>query len=55
MAKYRVPDEEEKDIIRRNGVDPEGKTIEFRNETTIVLLCHKTRDTITIRQGEKKW
>ena len=47
MTKYRVPTEEEKRIMRRNGIEPEGVAVIFRDE--------KTRDQITITQGEKKW
>ena len=55
MSKYRTPTKEEEEIIRRNGIDPEGKTVSFRSDTCIELLAFKTRDTITIRQGDKKW
>lgn len=55
MSKYRVPTPEEEEIIRRNGIDPEGKLIAHRSEDCISLVCHKTRDTILICRGEKKW
>ena len=55
MTKYRVPTEEEKRIMRRNGIEPEGVVVIFRDEKTIHVVRHKTRDQITITQGEKKW
>ena len=55
MSKYRVPTPEEEEIIRRNGIDPEGKAISNRSEDCISLLCFQTRDTIMIYRGDKKW
>ena len=55
MDKHRVPREDEKEILRRNGIDPEGCVVELRTKDTIRLLRHKTRDTITVHQGDKKW
>lgn len=55
MTKYRVPTEEEKRIMRRNGIEPDGVAVIFRDEKTIHVVRHKTRDQITITQGEKKW
>ena len=53
--KYRVPTEKEKEIIRRNGIDPEGLAVTYADENSLHLLRHKTRDEITIRRGDKKW
>lgn len=53
--KYRLPNEKEREILRRNGVDPEGVAVIFRDEKEIVILRHKTRDTISVRMGEKPW
>lgn len=53
--KYRVPTAEEKEILRRNGVDPEGVAVIFRDEKEIMILRHKTRDTISVKRGEKPW
>lgn len=53
--KYRIPTEEEKEILRRNGIDTEGVVVCFRDEDTIHLLRHKTQDHITIHNGGKKW
>ena len=55
MADYRMPDDEEIEILRRNGVDPDGVAVTYRDERTICLLRYKTRDQITIRMGDKKW
>lgn len=54
-VKYRLPNDKEREILRRNGVDPEGVTVIFREEKEIVVLVHKTRDTISIRMGDKPW
>lgn len=55
MDKHRMPTKEEAEILRRNGIDPEGVTVIFRDEKTIHLIRHKTRDEITIRQGDRVW
>lgn len=55
MSKYRPPTEEEEEIIKRNGIDPEEKTVFMRGDDYIYLLCYTTRDIIVIRQGDKKW
>ena len=47
--------EQEQKIIRENGMDPARFCVTFRDETTIVLRNYKTRDDITIHQGDKKW
>lgn len=54
-TKFRMPTAEEKEIIRRNGIDPEGVAVMYRDSDTIHLIRHKTRDEITIRQGGKSW
>ena len=45
----------DREILRRNGVDPEGVAVIFRDEKEIVILRHKTRDTISVKMGEKPW
>ena len=55
MNKYRMPNKEEEEIIRCNGIDPEGVAVTYRDAKTIRLLQYKTRDEITIKQGDKKW
>lgn len=55
MTKFRMPTAEEKEILRRNGIDPEGVAVIYRENNMIVVLRHKTRDEITIRQGGKPW
>ena len=52
---FRMPTKEEQEIMLRNGIDPEGVTIKYRDEKMIHLIRHKTRDEITIRQGDRKW
>lgn len=55
MQDYRVPTQEEAQIISRNGIDPNKVAVTFRDETTIRMLRYDTRDSITIRQGDKRW
>lgn len=55
MGKARVPDEQEKKIIRENGMDPERFCVTFRDETTIALRNFNTRDDVTIHKGDRKW
>lgn len=54
-TKYGVPDEKEKEILQRNGVDPSDVVVEYRSDDSILLLNHKTRDHIHITQGDRKW
>ena len=53
--KNRILDEQEKEILRRNGIDTDGVSVIYRDEKEIVILRHKTRDTISVRMGDKKW
>jgi hypothetical protein len=53
--KYRIPTEEEERIIRRNGIDPDAVSVTHREDRSIWLIYHKTRDEIVIRQGERPW
>lgn len=55
MPSITVPTEQEARIIRENGMDPERYGVQHRAEDYIVLLCFKTRDTVTIRKGDRKW
>ena len=55
MSDYRMPDDEEIEILRRNGVDHEDVAVTYRDAKTISLLQYNTRDEITIKQGDKKW
>lgn len=54
-CKNREPDEQEKEIIRRNGIECEHVSVTLRTDTSIHLLNHKTRDDIVIYQGDRKW
>ena len=57
MSKYRAPTEEEKRIIRENGIDPDKTSlaVSFRTPDSIHILIHKTRDEVVIRKGERPW
>ena len=54
-AKFRVPTQEECEILRRNGIDPEGLAVRCRSESAIHLVRLNTRDEISLRQGDKPW
>lgn len=53
--KVRVPEPEEEHILRENGLDPDEYGMIHRTGTEIYLLCYRTRDTLTIRKGDRKW
>lgn len=55
MANSRVLDEREKEIVRENGMDPDRFGVLYRDDTTIWLLNFRTRDTVTIRKGDRPW
>lgn len=55
MAKARAADEREQRILRENQIDPDRFSVIFRDEDTIVLLNHITRDTLTVRKGDRAW
>lgn len=55
MLNIRVPDEQEKRIIRENGMDPERFGVSYRDDTSIRLLNYRTRDYITIHKGDRRW
>ncbi len=68
MDKHRNPDEEERRIIERNGIDLSKVSVVVtgRTKEVIFLKVHKTgdemtfepgkdEDKITIRQGFKPW
>lgn len=60
MPKIDTPNERERAIMMRNGIDPgpdnnNNFCVVFRDESTIVLRNYKTRDDITIHRGDRKW
>lgn len=55
MSKYRMLTDKEREIAKRNGIDPKDMVVSLRSESAIYLLNHKTRDEIAIYQGDKKW
>lgn len=55
MGKPRSLTEEEKQILIRNGIDPEHKSVTLRTDGAIYLIHHPTRDEICIFQGDRKW
>lgn len=60
MPKIDTPNERERGIMMRNGIDPGPDNngnfcVVFRDENTIALRNYKTRDEVTIRKGDRKW
>lgn len=53
--KYKILTEQQKEVLRRNGIDPEGIAVMYADENRIRLLRHETRDEITIDRGDKPW
>lgn len=52
---YRIPTSREKLIMERNGLDPGEYAVVQGGEDWLHLLCYRTRDTIRLYQGDKKW
>lgn len=55
MPKVIMPDEQEKQIIEANRMDPDHYGVMYRDKDTIRLLCYDTRDEVTIRRGDRPW
>lgn len=55
MPKIDAPDAFVQKIMQDNGLDPRAFCVILHDESTIVLRNYKTRDDITIHQGDKKW
>jgi hypothetical protein len=60
MPKIDSPNEKEREIMIRNGIDPGPENnnnfcVLYRDSDLIALRCHKTHDEVTIRRGERKW
>lgn len=55
MPKIDIPNEKERQIMEQNGLNPKQFCVTYRDETTICLRNYKTRDDITIHQGDKEW
>lgn len=55
MANPRALEEREIEILKRNKIDPENKSVVSRSEDSIHLRDHETRDDIFIYQGDRKW
>lgn len=60
MPKIDTPNERERGIMMRNGIDPGPENnsnfcVVFRDDDLIVLRNYKSRDEVSIRRGEKQW
>ncbi len=55
VPKVVMPDEQEKQIIEANRMDPDHYGVMYRDKDTIRLLCYDTRDEVTIRRGDRPW
>ncbi|MGM9601080.1 MAG: hypothetical protein ACI3W5_05800 [Faecousia sp.] len=52
---HRIPTDRERWILKCNGLNPEEYAVVQGGEDWLHLLCYRTRDTIRIYQGDKKW
>jgi hypothetical protein len=52
---FRMPTVAEIQILEQNGVNPEGIAVMHRDEDSLIVLRHKTRDRICVYRGDKKW
>ena len=52
---YGVPNRREQEILTSNGMNPREYVVVNAGEDWLHVRCYKTRDDITIHQGEKKW
>lgn len=55
MAQCRTPDKRERELMARNGLKPEDYGVVLAGEGYLILLCYRTRDTIRIDRGDRKW
>jgi len=55
MGRITVPTEREERILRENHLDPREYGVTYRDEKTIRLICYRTRDSIVIQKGDRKW
>lgn len=52
---FRPPTQQEAEILRRNGVQPDGLAVKRSDSDVLHVLRHCTRDEIIIHRGDKKW
>lgn len=52
---FRKPTEKEAEILRKNGIQPEGLAVKRSDENLIHVLRFCTRDEIIIHRGDKTW
>lgn len=66
MPRFTVPTEQQKEIMRRNGIDVDSVSmvVKYADKDTLHLCHHDTRDEIrihdnkgeiTIHRGDKQW
>lgn len=55
MPYVTAPNQQEVQILRENGLDPDNYGVTYRSADAIQLLCYVTRDQITIYRGDRKW
>ena len=53
-GEFRNLTQEEIELCRENGIDTRGKVVILSNDSGLILLHHKTRDTLHIGFGEKR-
>lgn len=52
---YRVPTKREMLIMEQNGLDPDKYAVCSAADDYLHLLHYRTRDTLWIYRGDKKW
>lgn len=55
MPSVTMLSENEKQILRENGMDPKNYGVLYRDASCIRLLCFLTRDIVTIDKGDRPW
>lgn len=53
-GEFRVLTKAEELICEENGIDPHGKSVVLAGEDFLLLVHHKTRDSIRINYGEAR-
>ena len=52
-VKYKIPNEAQREILIRNGIDPDGCIVRLAEKDVLWIERHMTGDEITVRPGVK--
>ena len=53
MGNFKVPNERQKALIRKNNIDPEPFSVILENDSCLAMLNRLTGDEVTIIKGFK--